>query len=153
MLKRHQCTLDLKNNLLVIGSTGTQTPFLSEAELPECARLSSQMANEDEAMSKSASEFEDRQLAEAMKASAAEAKRLKGSEAGAGSSTSGGAASTSTSKDPKTTVMPDDKFTEENVTALMKYGFPREKCIEELRDKNGDVTQATAALFAKSLKF
>ncbi len=35
----------------------------------------------------------------------------------------------------------------------MSYGFPRDKCIEELRNSNGDVTQATAALFAKSLQF
>jgi hypothetical protein len=35
----------------------------------------------------------------------------------------------------------------------MQYGFARDKCIEELRSKNGDMTQATAALFAKSLKF
>ncbi|RVE73464.1 hypothetical protein OJAV_G00047040 [Oryzias javanicus] len=39
MLKRHQCSIDLKKNVLVIGTTGTETRFLSEAELPECARL------------------------------------------------------------------------------------------------------------------
>uniref|UniRef100_A0A3Q2TNW6 DNA-damage inducible protein 2 n=1 Tax=Fundulus heteroclitus TaxID=8078 RepID=A0A3Q2TNW6_FUNHE len=39
MLKRHQCSIDLKKSLLVIGTTGTETRFLSEAELPECARL------------------------------------------------------------------------------------------------------------------
>eukprot|EP00053_Salpingoeca_punica_P007720 m.70388 g.70388 ORF g.70388 m.70388 type:complete len:368 (-) comp14293_c0_seq1:197-1300(-) len=39
MLRRHQCILDLKNNKLVIGTTGSSTPFLSEADLPPCARL------------------------------------------------------------------------------------------------------------------
>lgn len=39
MLKRHQCCIDLKVNVLRIGTTGTETPFLSERELPECARL------------------------------------------------------------------------------------------------------------------
>ena len=39
-----------------------------------------------------------------------------------------------------------------DVQTLMAYGFPRDKCIEELRAQNGDVTQATAALFAKSIK-
>lgn len=34
MLKRHQCVIDLKNNILRIGTTGTETEFLSEAELP-----------------------------------------------------------------------------------------------------------------------
>ncbi|XP_062363765.1 protein DDI1 homolog 2 isoform X2 [Cinclus cinclus] len=39
MLKRHQCSIDLKKNVLVIGTTGSQTSFLPEGELPECARL------------------------------------------------------------------------------------------------------------------
>merc|ERR1712107_19994 len=47
MLKKHQCTIDLKRNVLVIGTTGTETPFLSEADLPPCARLSSQVNEED----------------------------------------------------------------------------------------------------------
>lgn len=38
MLKRHQCVLDLKDNLLKIGTTGTETKFLSESELPDHAR-------------------------------------------------------------------------------------------------------------------
>ncbi|EPQ01864.1 Protein DDI1 like protein 1 [Myotis brandtii] len=39
MLRRHQCSIDLKRNVLVIGTTGTQTPFLPEGELPPCAKL------------------------------------------------------------------------------------------------------------------
>ncbi|KAK2507518.1 hypothetical protein MC885_002484 [Smutsia gigantea] len=39
MLRRHQCSIDLKTNVLVIGTTGTQTHFLPEGELPPCARL------------------------------------------------------------------------------------------------------------------
>ncbi|KAL5275051.1 DDI2 family protein [Megaselia abdita] len=39
MLKRHQCNIDLQRNILRIGTTGTETQFLSENELPECARL------------------------------------------------------------------------------------------------------------------
>ncbi|GFR05126.1 protein DDI1 homolog 2 [Trichonephila clavata] len=35
MLKRHQCCIDLKRNVLVIGSSGTITPFLSESELSQ----------------------------------------------------------------------------------------------------------------------
>lgn len=35
MLKRHQCMIDLKRNILVIGTTGTETPFLTESELPK----------------------------------------------------------------------------------------------------------------------
>ena len=58
---------DLKRNLLVIGSTGTETPFLAESELPECARLSNRQME-----GKSASELEDQQLAEALAKSQAE---------------------------------------------------------------------------------
>ncbi|XP_053451455.1 protein DDI1 homolog 1 [Nycticebus coucang] len=38
MLRRHQCSIDLKRNVLVIGTTGTQTHFLPEGELPACAK-------------------------------------------------------------------------------------------------------------------
>lgn len=43
MLKRHQCCIDLKNNVLIIGTTGTQTKFLTESELPDCARLTGKL--------------------------------------------------------------------------------------------------------------
>lgn len=39
MLKRHQCTIDLQHNLLRIGTTGTETKFLPENELPTHSRL------------------------------------------------------------------------------------------------------------------
>jgi len=39
MLKRHQCCIDLEHNVLRIGTTGTETPFLPENELPDCGRL------------------------------------------------------------------------------------------------------------------
>lgn len=46
MLKRHQCLIDLKRNVLVIGTTGTETPFLGEGELPDCARLQQLLASQ-----------------------------------------------------------------------------------------------------------
>lgn len=39
MLKRHQCTIDLQRNVLRIGTTGTETKFLPENELPTHSRL------------------------------------------------------------------------------------------------------------------
>ena len=57
MLKRHQCCIDLKRNLLVIGTTGTETRFLSENEIPSAI---AQPTNEDaqlhEAISRSIKE-------------------------------------------------------------------------------------------------
>ncbi|KAL1457412.1 hypothetical protein WDU94_007648 [Cyamophila willieti] len=50
MLKRHRCIIDLKRNVLHMGTTGTVTPFLSEADLPECARLTSVSDDEESYM-------------------------------------------------------------------------------------------------------
>lgn len=53
----------------------------------------------------------------------------------------------------ETTVYPHDPFTEATVKELEALGFTRAQVIAELRRFSGDKTQATAALFAKSLKF
>ena len=156
MLKRHQCNIDLKNNVLVIGSTGTNTKFLAENNLPECARLNSRGKDggpEDmnEAIKASASEHEENLVQEAMKKSEEESKRLKASHLSS-PSPSNPESGASSAKDPNV-ILPTDKFTEQNVQTLMAYGFPRDKCIEELRAKGGDERAATAALFAQSLKF
>ncbi|KAM4741662.1 protein DDI1 homolog 2-like [Anableps anableps] len=66
MLKRHQCSIDLKKNLLVIGTTGTETRFLSEAELPECARLAYGAEGREDSRPE---EIADRELAEALQRS------------------------------------------------------------------------------------
>ncbi|KAM9759242.1 protein DDI1 homolog 2 isoform 2-T3 [Menidia menidia] len=66
MLKRHQCSIDLKKNVLVIGTTGTETRFLSEAELPECARLAYGAEGREDARPE---EMADRELAEALQRS------------------------------------------------------------------------------------
>ena len=61
---------------------------------------------------KSASEVEDQQIAEAMARSQSEMKK----------------------EEPKNKdISPEDKFSEGDVQNLMAYGFPRDKCIEELR--------------------
>lgn len=58
MLKRHQCCIDLKRNLLVIGTTGTETRFLSENEIPkgQPEQLLSEDMQLDEAISRSIKE-------------------------------------------------------------------------------------------------
>ncbi|XP_061458124.1 protein DDI1 homolog 2 isoform X1 [Rhineura floridana] len=65
MLKRHQCSIDLKKNVLVIGTTGSQTTFLPEGELPECARLAYGAGREDVRPE----EIADQELAEAIQKS------------------------------------------------------------------------------------
>ncbi|ERE81103.1 regulatory solute carrier protein family 1 member 1 [Cricetulus griseus] len=71
MLKRHQCSIDLKKNVLVIGTTGSQTPFLPEGELPECARLAYGTGREDIRPE----EIADQELAEAIQKSAEDAEK------------------------------------------------------------------------------
>lgn len=143
MLKRHQCSIDLKKNVLRIGTTGTQTPFLSERELPECARLSSQ--SEDDVIGQSVREAEERDLARALQNS-----RDSGGAAAAGTS---GSSRASIPRDPSVIILPTDNFGENEVKELVSLGFTREQVIAELRRFRGDKTQATAALFAKALKF
>ncbi|XP_023180517.1 nuclear receptor corepressor 2 isoform X2 [Xiphophorus maculatus] len=75
MLKRHQCSIDLKKNLLIIGTTGTETRFLSEAELPECARLAYGPEGREDAHPE---EIADRELAEALQRSIQESDTADG---------------------------------------------------------------------------
>ncbi|XP_028303475.1 protein DDI1 homolog 2 isoform X1 [Gouania willdenowi] len=75
MLKRHQCSIDLKKNVLLIGTTGTETRFLSEAELPECARLAYGAEGREEARP---DEMADRELAEALQRSIQESDTADG---------------------------------------------------------------------------
>ncbi|KAM3622522.1 uncharacterized protein V6R79_026184 [Siganus canaliculatus] len=75
MLKRHQCSIDLKKNVLLIGTTGTETRFLSEAELPECARLAYGAEGREDARP---DEIADRELAEALQRSIQESDTADG---------------------------------------------------------------------------
>ncbi|KAG5682453.1 hypothetical protein PVAND_011804 [Polypedilum vanderplanki] len=137
MLKRHQCSIDLKNNFLIIGTTGTRTPFLSESELPDCARLTGSAEEEQKAIEESKKIAEELEMREALEKSTKDSLGFSASP------------STSTA----TTLLPSDKFTENDISELAKNGFDRKACIEELRRFNGDKKQALASLFAKSLKF
>ncbi|XP_038060253.1 protein DDI1 homolog 2-like [Patiria miniata] len=131
MLKRHQCCIDLKNYILKIGTTGTETPFLGEAELPACARL-----NRSESLENTSMESEDKQLAEALNRSAQDA-------AGPSATSSG------THQEPSQQPAP---FPESTISELTAMGFQRDEVITELGKHNGNKQLAAAALFAKNLK-
>lgn len=64
-----KCSIDLKKNVLVIGTTGSQTTFLPEGELPECARLAYGAGREDVRPE----EIADQELAEALQKSVEDA--------------------------------------------------------------------------------
>lgn len=152
MLKRHQCNIDLERNVLRIGTTGTETPFLPESDLPECARLSG--TSEDEIVNQSMRDHEERQVKDAIEKS-----KQAGSSPAArssGAQTSGSTSAQSSNQrigDPSLTILSTDSFGETEVEEIVALGFTREQAIVELRRFNGDKTQATVALFAKSLKF
>lgn len=129
MLKRHQCSIDLKNNVLIIGTTETRTQFLTESELPDCARLSGSVEEEQKALEESRKAQEQLEIQEA----------LENSKSESGTSTTPQSAA--------------ESYSETDIAELMKNGFNRQAVIEELRKFNGNKTQALASLFAKSLKF
>ncbi|XP_030758327.1 protein DDI1 homolog 2 isoform X1 [Sitophilus oryzae] len=142
MLKRHQCCIDLKANVLRIGTTSTETPFLPESELPDCARLST--FSEEDVIQKSRKEAEQRDLQTA----------LNNSRQAAASTSAQTTPSTTNTKDTQPDgLLASDRFSEVDVKDLVTLGFSRDQVLFELRRFNGDKTQATAALFAKSLKF
>ncbi|XP_023944474.1 protein DDI1 homolog 2 isoform X2 [Bicyclus anynana] len=154
MLKRHQCNIDLKRNVLRIGTTGTETLFLPEAELPECARLSG--ASEDELLGAR----DERQLKEALDNSRQDAGASPRAPGPAQPSTPAAPATQPVQPpsrigfpNPSMTILPTDTFSETEVEEIVALGFTREQTIVELRRFNGDKRQATVALFAKSLKF
>ncbi|XP_052872159.1 protein DDI1 homolog 2 isoform X2 [Anopheles cruzii] len=72
MLKRHQCNIDLKGNVLHIGTTGTKTPFLAEGDLPECARLTGSPEEEKRALNESTKLAEELAIKDALTRSAQE---------------------------------------------------------------------------------
>ena len=84
-------------------------------------------------MEASATDFEDKELAAAIersKTDSAVAAAIKDGQPAAGPSALNAAQPTAAPQatpDAKLTVLSSDKFTEENVQTLIKYGFPREK--------------------------
>ena len=70
-----QCSIDLKKNVLRIGTTGTETPFLPESDLPSTDRLAFSDEGEQGKVTedRQLAEMEDKELAEALDQSAREA--------------------------------------------------------------------------------
>merc|ERR1711874_397341 len=68
-----------------------------------------------------------------------------------GSGTRSGSEQPQPATSPSPVLLPTDTFTEQDIQNMVKMGFPRDRSIEELRKFNGDVNQAVAGMFAKSL--
>merc|ERR1712029_274132 len=138
MLKKQQCTIDLKKNVLVIGTTGTETPFLPEAELPPCARLSTNVSEEDaiKQSAKETADLEEKQLAEAIARSASD------SSMDTSESNSVKAGASENANPSSSDILPTDNFKESDVANMVAMGLSREASIAELRKNGGDVNVA-----------
>jgi len=157
MLKRHQCSIDLKNNCLLIGTTGTKTPFLSESDLPSCARLTGSSSesgaapmDEDEALAKALQNSTDEMAGNKTdsKNDQTNVKTL------ASTSTSNPSTSTASAAPPAASPAASPApVNPANVQQLVSMGFDRTQAETQLRLCGGDVNQAIAALIASSLKF
>lgn len=120
--------------MLHIGTTGTETPFLAESELPVTDRLAfSDGEGEQMVQDKQLEEMEDRELAEAM---------ARSSQPPATSSLRTGSSSSSTSV---TSSIP-----EASIQRIVDLGFSRDQAVLELQRTNGNVDAAATALVARS---
>lgn len=142
MLKRHQCTIDLRRNVLVIGTTGTETAFLPENELPMSARMSDEPTEAE------------------LKLLGASSKSSQGSERNPGSGASTSSSATSSSAGAIRSILDAPPLNQsgtssgadqQKVEQLVSMGFPRELATRMLAQFNGNLDQAVAALLAASL--
>ncbi|KAH7646799.1 cyanamide hydratase [Dermatophagoides farinae] len=135
MLRRYQCSIDLKSNVLRIGTTGTETPFLSESEIPKFARLN---MNEDLAQD---------DVQKAIQESLKESSPMTNSSGGSAQTPSTSGHQSRSGSNSST----GSRHSEADIQELVSMGFKREQVIIELDTFNGDKNQAIAALFAKSI--
>lgn len=133
MLRRHQCCIDLKRNALVIGTTGTETPFLPEGELPKERLVHSLVDGQ-----LTSEEYEKEQL-----------KYLESQDHSQGPSAAGPSKQQSGVNMETASPTSNEEIQIQN---MMKLGFSRSQVTEELRRFNGDPNQALAALLAKSIQ-
>eukprot|EP00731_Ephydatia_muelleri_P015362 Em0008g1082a len=134
MLKRHQCSIDLKEGVLRIGTTASVTPFLSEKDLQDKMHLLEHQSTEQ-------IRDADADLASAI----SESERTSFSP---GRSTN---ASTNVTH-PQPHVSPQLTVSEASIQAITSAGFTRQQAIEELRRSNGNVQLALTALLASSIR-
>lgn len=158
MLKRHQCVIDLQNNELLIGTTGTRTPFLHENQLPAHARIN---------VGQSLNEEDDDQLAAALarskedshgRANTTSSSRNLPQPAISPNLLSAGAASNNVNNIPAVSSSHQSgasggygTFPEHVIRSLVEKGYTRHDVIQALTTSNGDQNKAMVLLFANSL--
>ena len=126
MLRRHQCCIDLKDNRLKFGALGIETPFLTESELPDYAKLSSNGNT-------SHTEVDDPDLQQAISQSVSDA------------------VASSSAKHPKKSSPSKKPYSDDDLEKIVEMGFERQQALSELIRCNGDVNRTIGALMARAL--
>ena len=136
-----QCCIDLKNNVLHIGTSNTSTPFLSEKDIPKNQRIMRQASS----LSSATTELEDRQLAEALaKSEQPQSPRQPLVQS---------PWQPIVQPPPQLSSSSSQQFKEEDIIRITSAGFSRQQAIEELSRAKGNVELALGSLLARSLKF
>ncbi|CAN6450430.1 unnamed protein product [Victoria cruziana] len=127
MLRKHQCTIDLKENVLRVGGGEVSVPFLQEKDIPSHF-LDEERYSKPQSLSTTS----------ALGSSGGTPKLDQNRTAASGSNASG---------TPRN-VSPQGTEYEAKVTQLMDLGFGREAVIRALTLANGNVEQAAGFLFS-----
>jgi DNA damage-inducible protein 1 len=129
MLKRHQCVIDLSCNVLRVGTTGTETKFLSDTEVKELATVYQQELQ-------GALEDEDKEMASVIAQSEQEYQNRTGQ-------------APPISPPPR----PPPTYSEDSIRQITSAGFSHQQAVDALRENNGDAQKALAMLLARLLTF
>jgi DNA damage-inducible protein 1 len=157
-LKRHQCCIDLKDNLLKLGTIDKTIPFLGESELPSFAKAMGEP--EEEA-------WEELPAGSGGAGGSGGGGGAAGAGAGAGAGAAGGAAgggasggaspwapapaaaaAAPTPAAAPAAAAPAAGDMEAKVAKLIELGFDRAKCLEALSASGGDQEYAASILFS-----
>ncbi|CAO3563651.1 unnamed protein product [Mortierella alpina] len=149
MLKRHQASIDLKKDCLVIN--GTEIRFLSEHELPSNAKDNSELTPEEQAMIGNSEKSSESKASTSSAALPAPASASSGASTGTTSATAAPAVASSTAQAQATTitpaVAPAGAHPEDHIETLMALGASRAEVIAALDAAGGNVDFAASFLF------
>ncbi|KAG9325958.1 hypothetical protein KVV02_005802 [Mortierella alpina] len=149
MLKRHQASIDLKKDCLVIN--GTEIRFLSEHELPNSAKDNSELTPEEQAMIGNSEKTSESKASTSV--AAPPASTASGASSGIASATPAPAvASSATQPQAQATtiapaVAPATAHPEDHIETLMALGASRAEVIAALDAAGGNVDFAASFLF------
>lgn len=170
MLRKHQCCIDLKENVLRIGTTGKHALFLTEKDLQEKMEMEKQQAalgmeDEDESMAKAVAKSEEeyeRGIAERTRQDTGSQSRPQDPPPASSTAATTTSRTSSTGSSPAVERMQTgpasqsvgtSPFPEAAIRRITSAGFSREEAIAELQRCGGNAEMALTALLARSIKF